>query len=863
MYLNRVVQRSTLRIATVVVRSSVSGLVVGSALACSQRTTFTPPAPGPNQPDAQVVRPVEAGSHASTSTERDASSGTGSSSLLDSLLDAGPDAGPSGRAQHATALVELNDGPCRSDAAYRQEDLREPTRIEPVNGQLATELVIRLRERCVPVWTGQTWEMQTLRLRTYGFPRDPSQPITTQSADDPDSPAIAWSSPGPTFVMHPASSPGLDDGTRFKMRLYNRMPYEADPLACIPNLKCNTKGPNAGVNPETGQCWVTPTLDAGGVPPEVPSQLVDGQVVEPPNCFHGVNSTNFHFHGLHVSPQLGQDFVGLELRPPAPEDAGVDVPSAHGEHGSVAYGQFDYALDPLRYTQAPGTHWYHAHKHGSTALQVLNGQVGALHVEGEFDRRINEYYRDHGGGVLEDRLIMVQQIAERQPGLGGGEPAQLLVNGQANPIVRMKRREIQRWRFVGATMQTSAAVNIGFSDRNASDAPLPVVKQIAMDGVQFSPDNYECQPFLGNPNCSSPQDTTAFEESTDFALHPGNRVDVLVQAPDAAGTYCVLQAQAKQNSGSGGNSAGDAGTADAGASDAGADASVSTGPSPNNGGGGGGQGGGQGNGQGDGQAALDAARRQVAAAAVGLCGDTGGIPPLFTLVVENDEREMHFPSRAEFPTSPGYLDAISEAVAQVTPRAIHYQMVNTADLPGSQFWIDQTKYDPTCANETLTIDVPEQWTLWNNSTVPHPFHIHQNPFQLLADDRGTYQHPVWRDTLALSTAKTNQAPNSEPSVNGWGKSVINIVAKEFTGAFVNHCHILGHEDRGMMHNTQASCPNGDWGVTGPVVDADACDAQGFCPSDCVSGTVIPASPQCAPPPVQTSDWPEAYGYSSP
>lgn len=842
------VQRSSGCVTKCAEHSRIAGLLgISIVAACSQRSTVgaPTPTPTPSQADAEVSQPFEAGADGSTGLE------TGD--------DAGHDAGASpSRARHVTPLVALHDGPCRPDAAYRQEDLREPTRIEPVNGQLETELIIRLRERCVPVWTGQAWEMQTLHLRSYGFPTDPNRPITEQTADDPWSDEITWSSPGPTFVMHPASSPGANDGTRFKMRLYNRMPHEADPLECLPNLKCNTKGHNAGVNPATGRCWVPPTADAGGVPPEVPSQVVDGQVVEPPNCFHGVNSTNFHFHGLHVSPQLGQDFVGLELRPPVPEDAGAPTPNAHnghGEHGTVVYGHFDYDLDPLRYTQAPGTHWYHAHKHGSTALQVLNGQVGSLRVHGEFDRRIDDYFRDHGGGALADRLLMVQQIAEQQPGLGGGEPAQLLVNGQANPIVRMKRGEIQRWRYVGATMQTSAAVNIGFGDPNTPGAHLPVVKQIAMDGVQFSRDNYECQPFLNNPDCTTPEDTTRFDESTDFDLHPGNRVDILVQAPDQAGTYCVLQAQATPTAGKGGTKGNGAATLDAGATDAGV--------APVEAGQGNGPGRGQGNGSGDGQAALDEARRQVAAAAVSLCGDTGGLPPLFTLIVENEARRMRFPSRDEFPETPGYLDDIPSAEAQVTPRAVHYQMVNQGNLPGSQFWINQTKYDPSCANETLTIDVPEQWTLWNNSAVAHPFHIHQNPFQLLADGRGTYKHPVWRDTLALSTATTTQAPNSDPSANNWGMSLINIVAKEFTGGFVNHCHILGHEDRGMMHNTQASCPDGKWGTTGPATNPELCDAQGFCPSDCVSGAAISATPQCAQPPPQTSDWPAAYGYSSP
>src|SRR5262249_60406476 len=33
--------------------------------------------------------------------------------------------------------------------------------------------------------------------------------------------------------------------------------------------------------------------------------------------------------------------------------------------------------------QSPGTHWYHAHKHGSTALNSLNGMAGGVFVEGD------------------------------------------------------------------------------------------------------------------------------------------------------------------------------------------------------------------------------------------------------------------------------------------------------------------------------------------------------------------------------------------------------------------------------------------------------------------------------------------------
>src|SRR5215831_13782162 len=49
--------------------------------------------------------------------------------------------------------------------------------------------------------------------------------------------------------------------------------------------------------------------------------------------------------------------------------------------------------------QAPGTHWYHAHKHGSTATNVMEGMAGAFIIEDKYDDDLNAAY---GGYILED-----------------------------------------------------------------------------------------------------------------------------------------------------------------------------------------------------------------------------------------------------------------------------------------------------------------------------------------------------------------------------------------------------------------------------------------------------------------------------
>jgi len=99
------------------------------------------------------------------------------------------------------------------------------------------------------------------------------------------------------------------------------------------------------------------------------------------------------------------------------------------------------------------------------------------------------------------------------------------------------------------------------------------------------------------------------------------------------------------------------------------------------------------------------------------------------------------------------------------------------------------------------------WTLQNTSKAPnqvHPFHIHINPFQILelnyTDANGkparyTPQYPIWSDTVNIPAAiKVNGSVN--PLVNGSVK--IRQEFNDFTGTYVLYCHILAHEDRGMM-----------------------------------------------------------------
>src|SRR6516165_9972098 len=59
--------------------------------------------------------------------------------------------------------------------------------------------------------------------------------------------------------------------------------------------------------------------------------------------------------------------------------------------GGVQMGPME-APASLQMGQSPGTQWYHAHKHGSTAINGANGMTGAFIIEGRYDDELNAFY---------------------------------------------------------------------------------------------------------------------------------------------------------------------------------------------------------------------------------------------------------------------------------------------------------------------------------------------------------------------------------------------------------------------------------------------------------------------------------------
>jgi FtsP/CotA-like multicopper oxidase with cupredoxin domain len=192
--------------------------------------------------------------------------------------------------------------------------------------------------------------------------------------------------------------------------------------------------------------------------------------------------------------------------------------------------------------QAPGTHWYHAHKHGSTALNLANGMAGALIIQGDYDTTLHDYYKSKGQPITE-QVLMLQQFSAVLGLLRATGTSDLVsVNGQYTPVLKMKPNETQWWRIVNACHQAAVPLN------KSNDIKWV---QTAQDGVQLDPRNYDPDPNSPT-NAPIPVPAMAIKNKegqwlSTGSLAPGNRVDLLVRAPSAPGDYPVTFNKNKNN----------------------------------------------------------------------------------------------------------------------------------------------------------------------------------------------------------------------------------------------------------------------------------------------------------------------------
>lgn len=102
---------------------------------------------------------------------------------------------------------------------------------------------------------------------------------------------------------------------------------------------------------------------------------------------------------------------------------------------------------------------------------------------------------------------------------------------------------------------------------------------------------------------------------------------------------------------------------------------------------------------------------------------------------------------------------------------------------GMRFTIDGKAFDPGRVDQDVRLGTVEEWTLTNSSPMDHPVHLHVWPMQVVAEGGKALDEAMWRDVV---------------NVPARGQVTVRVAFDRFPGRTVYHCHILDHEDRGMM-----------------------------------------------------------------
>jgi FtsP/CotA-like multicopper oxidase with cupredoxin domain len=404
------------------------------------------------------------------------------------------------------------------------------------------------------------------------------------------------------------------------------------------------------------------------------------------NIPHGFNSTNLHTHGLHVSPEGNSDNVMLSIAPGHRFEYEIKVPSDH----------------------PAGTYWYHAHKHGSVAIQLASGMAGPLIIRGNIDELAKIK-------ATKEQIFLFQQIPYREFDdytLPPPQPSPLpkrnmvesyevfgqgawlksgrrtTVNGEVEPTLKLRPGEVQRWRFIHGGIRETIKVKLVAEGDTGTAIPH---YQIAHDGIT----------------------TGRRDESTETELQPGYRTDVLVKFAQP-GTYLMLDEAS------------------------GALQSLMTLAEP----------------------------RKV----------------LARVLVEGPPKNMELPSEQELaPLAPFQPIADSELTGAQGVR-FNFDFRPNPD----QFTVNGKSFDPSAAPRRLVLGAVEEW-LVSSQNQGHPFHIHVNPFQV-TDSQGRI---LWKDTLFVPQGESRR---------------LRTRYRRYIGTFVLHCHILDHEDQGMMELVQIVPP---------------------------------------------------------
>jgi len=113
-----------------------------------------------------------------------------------------------------------------------------------------------------------------------------------------------------------------------------------------------------------------------------------------------------------------------------------------------------------------------------------------------------------------------------------------------------------------------------------------------------------------------------------------------------------------------------------------------------------------------------------------------------------------------------------------------FTVVFTEDKNG--FYINGRKFAPDARPMTsVRVGTHQHWRIVNETAELHPFHIHQVHFLAYTENGVPLAHPAWLDTVNVP-------------YRGSVDVILDFTDPVIKGMSVFHCHLLNHEDKGMM-----------------------------------------------------------------